>query len=111
MTSSTSLSSLLLPVGFSYGRSLSANAKGTSCDKVQGFVVRCSGPCVKVTASRIRKHENDSCLIKRRDVIGLIFGVSGLLIDTFDARGAGLPPEQKTRLCDDTCEKEIENVW
>ncbi|XP_058094211.1 peptidyl-prolyl cis-trans isomerase FKBP16-3, chloroplastic isoform X2 [Magnolia sinica] len=28
----------------------------------------------------------------------------------FDAKGAGLPPEEKPKLCDNECEKELENV-
>lgn len=50
-------------------------------------------------------------LVSRRDLIGLVLGVSTLILDSFDAKGAGLPPEEKPRLCDDACEKELENVW
>ncbi|KDO52427.1 hypothetical protein CISIN_1g030573mg [Citrus sinensis] len=49
-------------------------------------------------------------LVSRRDLIGLVLGVSTLILDSFDAKGAGLPPEEKPRLCDDACEKELENV-
>lgn len=44
-------------------------------------------------------------------MIGLLLGVSSLVIDSFEAEGAGLPPEEKPRLCDGSCEKELENVW
>lgn len=47
----------------------------------------------------------------RRDFLGLALGVSSLFIHSFDANGAGLPPEEKPKLCDDACEKELENVW
>lgn len=50
-------------------------------------------------------------LVSRRHLIGLVLGVSTLILDSFDAKGAGLPPEEKPRLCDDACEKELENVW
>lgn len=50
-------------------------------------------------------------LVSRRHLIGLVLGVSTLILDSFDAKGAGLPPEDKPRLCDDACEKELENVW
>jgi len=48
----------------------------------------------------------------RRDFLGLALGVSTLFIHSFDAaNGAGLPPEEKPKLCDNDCEKELENVW
>lgn len=59
---------------------------------------------------------NDNAMFNdnsRRDFLGLAFGgVSTLFIHSFDAaNGAGLPPEEKPKLCDNTCEKELENVW
>ena len=56
---------------------------------------------------------------KRREVM---FGVgvmsSVLFVETCanananaNANAAGLPPEDKPKLCDDACEKELENVW
>ncbi|KAK3005239.1 hypothetical protein RJ639_015920 [Escallonia herrerae] len=63
---------------------------------------------VGVKASQI-KHGEELTLIKRRDAFSLVLGLSSLLVG-FDAEAAGLPPEDKPRLCDDTCEKELENV-
>ncbi|XP_074281444.1 peptidyl-prolyl cis-trans isomerase FKBP16-3, chloroplastic [Silene latifolia] len=48
-------------------------------------------------------------LVKRRNVIGLFLGLS-LAIESRDAEAAGLPPEQKPKLCDEACEKELENI-
>lgn len=59
-------------------------------------------------ASKLRHTFN---VIKRREVIGLVLGLSSLFVDSYEAKGAGLPPEQKPKLCDDDCEKELENVW
>lgn len=78
--------------------------------------VQCSNLEVRIRASRAReKKKVDGSLIKRRDhLIGLVLGVSSLCnIGLFDsiAKGAGLPPEDKKRLCDENCEKELENVW
>lgn len=73
--------------------------------------MRCSTVDLKAEASRASELRDEFNVIKRRDVIGLFFGLSSLFIDSFQAKGAGLPPEQKPRLCDDTCEKELENVW
>lgn len=50
---------------------------------------------------------------KRRDLLmGLGFcGVSSFLMGSCYAEAAGLPPEEKPKLCDAVCEKELENVW
>lgn len=73
----------------------------------------CFNSELRVRASRTRDNNDDLGLVKRRDVIGQGFGVSSLLlIDSSEiAVGAGLPPEEKPGLCDDACEKELENVW
>ncbi|KAF3628424.1 Peptidyl-prolyl cis-trans isomerase FKBP16-3, chloroplastic [Capsicum chinense] len=49
---------------------------------------------------------------KRRDLLmGLGFcGVSSFLVGSCYAEAAGLPPEEKPKLCDAECEKELENV-
>ncbi|XWS09391.1 hypothetical protein CRYUN_Cryun40dG0081100 [Craigia yunnanensis] len=41
---------------------------------------------------------------------GVAFGVPSILLNSPDANGDGLPPEEKQKLCDDACEKELENV-
>lgn len=38
-------------------------------------------------------------------------GLLGLVGGATLAEAAGLPPEDKPKLCDDACEKELENVW
>lgn len=48
--------------------------------------------------------------MNRRDVLGLTIVSSNLLLLSFSAEAAGLPPEEKPKLCDDACEKELENV-
>lgn len=73
--------------------------------------MRCSSLRPGVRASKTGVHGDEMNLVSRRDLIGLVLGVSSLFLDSFDAKGAGLPPEEKPRLCDDTCEKELENVW
>ncbi|KAL5784140.1 hypothetical protein ACOSQ2_006532 [Xanthoceras sorbifolium] len=101
-------SSLLLPlVGSASAKTLSANRQGICCDKVQS---RCSNVKLGVRALRTIIYGDGMNLIKRRDLVGLVLGVSSILLEPFDAIGAGLPPEQKPRLCDDACEKELENV-
>lgn len=55
----------------------------------------------------------DYCpFIKRRNLISISgFGLLNLVTGLSFAEAAGLPPEEKPKLCDDTCEKELENVW
>ncbi|KAK9141247.1 hypothetical protein Scep_010928 [Stephania cephalantha] len=48
--------------------------------------------------------------ITRRNMIGFVFGISSFLVSSIDAEAAGLPPEEKPKLCDADCEKELENV-
>lgn len=68
--------------------------------------MRCS--CSEPGISREQGTIQNINLVQRRDVIGFL---SGFFMCTFGARGAGLPPEDKPKLCDDACEKELENVW
>lgn len=49
--------------------------------------------------------------MKRRNFLKLGVGVLSLVGGSRFAEAAGLPPEEKPRLCDDDCEKELENVW
>ncbi|XWS13172.1 hypothetical protein CRYUN_Cryun36dG0014800 [Craigia yunnanensis] len=100
----SSPSSLLLPLGSASGKSLSANHLALSNVRAQGLIVRCS-------SCKTRKYSNGLNLVTRRDVMGLLFGVPSILLNSPDANGAGLPPEEKPKLCDDACEKELENEW
>ena len=70
----------------------------------------CSSSELRVKLSKKIENRDELPLVKRRDVIGSVVGVSGLLLKSFDAGGAGLPPEDKPKLCNDACEKELENV-
>uniref|UniRef100_A0A2C9VZD3 peptidylprolyl isomerase n=1 Tax=Manihot esculenta TaxID=3983 RepID=A0A2C9VZD3_MANES len=110
-TMAASPSSLLLPIGSGSVRNLSGNRYGSSCERVRGLNVQCSNFELRVRDSRTRdQFKDDIGSIKRRDVLGLVFGVSSTLVHSSDAKGAGLPPEDKPKLCDDICEKELENV-
>ncbi|TKW11519.1 hypothetical protein SEVIR_6G237166v4 [Setaria viridis] len=46
----------------------------------------------------------------RRGMLGVALGASALGLAAFDAVAAGLPPEEKPKLCDAACESELENV-
>ncbi|KAL8166545.1 hypothetical protein V2J09_008044 [Rumex salicifolius] len=49
-------------------------------------------------------------LVNRRELLGQFLGLSSFFLSSLNAEAAGLPPEEKPRLCDDECEKELENV-
>jgi peptidylprolyl isomerase len=74
---------------------------------VRRFVLKVKSSETRECTANVNDNANS-----RRDFLGLTLGVSTLFIHSFDAaNGAGLPPEEKPKLCDDTCEKELENVW
>ncbi|ESW03913.1 hypothetical protein PHAVU_011G051700 [Phaseolus vulgaris] len=98
-------SSLLLPLGSTCGKSPSFNPpQSTLVDKLRRLIVKVkSSDTRECTAATFDANS-------RRNFLGLSLGVSGLFIGSLDANGAGLPPEEKPKLCDDICEKELENV-
>ncbi|XP_072989573.1 peptidyl-prolyl cis-trans isomerase FKBP16-3, chloroplastic [Typha latifolia] len=98
-----SFSTILLPSGLSFTkRAWSSN----HTDKFPNFEVACFAAETGVKSGSA----NYGSLTTRRSMFGLIFGISAFGSSVFDANGAGLPPEEKPKLCDDACEKELENV-
>ncbi|XP_050206481.1 peptidyl-prolyl cis-trans isomerase FKBP16-3, chloroplastic [Mercurialis annua] len=106
------MASLLFPVGSASVKSSTSSGRGDG-GRVGGLNVRCSNLEMKDIRRREYK-KNDDFSIQRRGLIGLVFGSvsSSIMVLVSDnvAKGAGLPPEEKPRLCDQTCEKELENV-
>lgn len=98
-------------LGTVFAKNLSYNHQTIGGDNIQGLVNRGLRSELRGEASRSQEFRGDMTVIKRRNLIGLVFGVSGLTIETWSVKGAGLPPEEKPRLCDKACEKELENVW
>lgn len=85
--------------------------QGISSDKIQSLVVRCLNANISVKEWRMKEYGKEFNLTRRREMIGLVCGMSSLVIGALNAKAAGLPPEDKPRLCDDACEKDLENVW
>lgn len=78
--------------------------------KVSNFKLHClhsSSDMVSVIAD---KFSLESTLTSRRTVLGLISPAFAFGIAIDKSNAAGLPEEQKRRLCDDACEKELENA-
>lgn len=77
--------------------------------KTSSFRVSCSASECGLEDLSMRSYTRDDVLISRRNAIGLVFMGSAFNLAN-DASGAGLPPEEKPKLCDAACEKELENV-
>ncbi|KAL2328885.1 hypothetical protein Fmac_022312 [Flemingia macrophylla] len=100
----TMASSLLLPLGSTCGRRPSfAPSQSILVEKLGRLIVKDKSSKTSECTAMFNTNS-------RRDFLGLALGVSGILIGSIEANGAGLPPEEKPKLCDDTCEKELENV-
>ncbi|VVB03261.1 unnamed protein product [Arabis nemorensis] len=83
---------------------------GSASRNVQTFKYPNTSRCIatRVIASETR---NKSNLSSRRDAMLVLLGVSsGLSMNSLAAYAAGLPPEDKPRICEAECEKELENV-
>lgn len=94
-------------VGSTCGKSPSLTPpQGISVDKLRRFEFD-----LQVKSSEARECTAMFGTNTRRDFLGLALGVSAFFVHSLDANGAGLPPEEKPKLCDDTCERELENVW
>uniref|UniRef100_A0A0F7GZ80 peptidylprolyl isomerase n=1 Tax=Geranium phaeum TaxID=379952 RepID=A0A0F7GZ80_9ROSI len=109
MASSLS-SSLLLPIGSISTGCFCMNRHGVCSTKIRVVAPRCSNLEHGIRISKTGGCGNKFSEMKRRDVMGLVFVGSTLFVDSYAANGAGLPQEEKPRLCNASCEKELENV-
>lgn len=91
--------------------SASGKHQGIFSDKIRSLVLRCLNANISAKERQMKEFGKEFNLTRRRQMIGLVCGMSSLVIDALNAKAAGLPPEDKPRLCDDACEKELENVW
>ncbi|XP_020961313.1 peptidyl-prolyl cis-trans isomerase FKBP16-3, chloroplastic-like [Arachis ipaensis] len=98
---------------------LGVNVSLALVEGIVAFVVLFQVLLVKVWAAILKallltgfnawfRNTKDRC--SRRDFLGLALGVSSLFVGSLEGKGAGLPPEDKPKLCDEACEKELENV-
>lgn len=79
--------------------------------KIRSFELHCSSSEHRTKVSKTGQYRDTCTLTSRRNAIGLGLVISTLGLNALGAKGAGLPPEEKPRLCDAACEKELENVW
>ena len=73
--------------------------------------MRCLSSEPEIKTSKETEVEYEVSFLTRRNMIGLTIGVSSHLLYSSNAKSAGLPPEDKPMLCDEECQKELENVW
>ncbi|KAK4489097.1 hypothetical protein RD792_004891 [Penstemon davidsonii] len=103
--------SLLLPLGSILGKSNSICKQRVCTIRIEGVGLQSSASEPRLEAlKKIEQWDNKCAFIKRRNFIHLGFGLLSLLSSSTFAEAAGLPPEDKPKLCDDACEKELENV-
>ncbi|KAL8201816.1 hypothetical protein R6Q57_010963 [Mikania cordata] len=96
-------SASLLPLG-SFSGTLSSNYQIT---RGRSRRVRLG---TDIKASQIVGCDGELPLVNRRIVIGLSLSASSLLLHSPNVESAGLPPQEIPKLCDESCEKELENV-
>ncbi|KAK9062659.1 hypothetical protein SSX86_019848 [Deinandra increscens subsp. villosa] len=102
-------SASLLPLAGSFYGILSSNHR-TARDRSRRVTAQYLRLGIDTKASQIVGCEGEPSLMKRRVVIGLGLSASSLLFHSSNVESAGLPPQEIPRLCDDSCEKELENV-
>ncbi|XLU20679.1 hypothetical protein S245_056745, partial [Arachis hypogaea] len=91
-------------------KSLGCNPQGIAADRLRCLVPQYQRSAVKAKASDTTECAAMVNSSSRRDFLGLALGVSSLFVGSLEGKGAGLPPEDKPKLCDEACEKELENV-
>ncbi|XP_076943079.1 peptidyl-prolyl cis-trans isomerase FKBP16-3, chloroplastic-like isoform X2 [Bidens hawaiensis] len=71
---------------------------------------QCLRSGIDTKGSQVVGCESELSLIQRRVVIGLGLSASSILFHSPNAESAGLPPQEIPKLCDESCEKELENI-
>uniref|UniRef100_A0A0F7H0B9 peptidylprolyl isomerase n=1 Tax=Cypripedium formosanum TaxID=53042 RepID=A0A0F7H0B9_9ASPA len=107
---SPSPSALLLPNGLNFTKRSRCYHNELFTQKTSNFELLCLYSNNRKISASMDKFTKGDTLTSRRTAFRLIAAISAFGLATYKTNGAGLPPEQKPRLCDDTCEKELENV-
>lgn len=93
-------------LGCIFGRSNSSNHR-----RAYKFNAGALASEARLRVSSIIESQDECGVINRRKLMNVGVTLLGFLSGTALAGAAGLPPEEKPKLCDDACEKELENVW
>ncbi|RYR08304.1 hypothetical protein Ahy_B05g075920 [Arachis hypogaea] len=91
-------------------KSLGCNPQGIAADRRRCLVLQYRRSVVKAKASDTTECAAMVNTNSRKDFLGLALGISSLFVGSLEAKGAGLPPKDRPKLCDEACEKELENV-
>ncbi|KAL0368683.1 UNVERIFIED_CONTAM: Peptidyl-prolyl cis-trans isomerase FKBP16-3, chloroplastic [Sesamum calycinum] len=97
------------PIGSTFGKNKCANRHREYKINV-GVGIQSLASEPRLPSVKTIENQDECAFMKRRNLINLGFGLLGLLSGSTFAEAAGLPPEEKPKLCDDACEKELENV-
>uniref|UniRef100_A0A0F7CZ29 peptidylprolyl isomerase n=1 Tax=Habenaria pantlingiana TaxID=1498489 RepID=A0A0F7CZ29_9ASPA len=107
---SSSLSAPLLPNGLNFTKKSTSIYHKLITEKAPNAKLRPLYSGTGMVSSGMEKLTAESTLASRRVLLGLISAASALKLAAVEAIAAGLPEEQKPRLCDEACEKELENI-
>ncbi|CAH9106676.1 unnamed protein product [Cuscuta europaea] len=91
---------LLLPLGCIFGKTNSTNGK-------RSYKINIGAEIQSVNTI---EHQNGYAVMNRRSLMNIGVGLLSFESGSTFVRAAGLPPEEKPKLCDESCEKELENV-
>ncbi|CAO2207451.1 unnamed protein product [Urochloa humidicola] len=114
-SSSASASPLLLPPGPRRASASRALLRGGAY-RSRALSSEAAPCCCKAAGGRSAPQcgEADGFVVgggsTRRGLLGVALGASALGVAALDAVAAGLPPEEKPKLCDAACESELENI-
>ncbi|KAG0496577.1 hypothetical protein HPP92_001103 [Vanilla planifolia] len=107
---SSSLSALVFPHGPSFTKRSTCYHHGLLPQKLTKFKLSCLYTNTGMITANMEKSAEEKSLTSRRTMLNLITAISAFVIDSTKTNAAGLPPEQKPKLCLDACEKELENA-
>ncbi|XP_051126541.1 peptidyl-prolyl cis-trans isomerase FKBP16-3, chloroplastic [Andrographis paniculata] len=100
--------SLLLPLGCTFGKEGSYSRRDCKIHVRVGLNSLASKNRLQELKT-IERQDACNCM-SRRKLVASGLGFLSLLGSSNSIEAAGLPPEDKPKLCDDACEKELENV-
>ncbi|CAH9141403.1 unnamed protein product [Cuscuta epithymum] len=91
---------LLLPLGCIFAKTNTTNGK-----RSYGISIGAA-----IQSVNIIERQNECAVMNRRSLMNIGVGLLSFESGSTFVGAAGLPPEEKPKLCDQSCEKELENV-
>ncbi|KAJ6839775.1 peptidyl-prolyl cis-trans isomerase FKBP16-3, chloroplastic [Iris pallida] len=107
---SSSPASSLLPTGSSYCKRIQGKHHMVFTCKIPSYELCSSTSDTGLNVTRTKGCNGKDIITSRRSAIGMSLIISTVGLAGTNANGAGLPPEEKPKLCDVACEKDLEKV-